>query len=519
MAGEFSLETEAKVARGAAALYVASIFSLLLNTAYFVILTNFISVEEVGLVSLLNVLVIGTSTLATLALPIVGSGMAATPPAVTRFLSQYIQSGKGSARSLYLLSVGICAVASSAVAVILSNPSVAASLAAPLSPRPLFYASLDAIAYSFSQLGVYSLVGVGRAPLAGKLLVASSALRYAVASLLLLLGYAVSGVFLGFTIGDFALAAISTPLAARMVLASKQASFSVRPVAAYMASVMVAAFAGFGVTQVDKLLAFFQRGLGNLGVYNVATVGAAIASFAPSAVTNVLVPTLSSLRHDEGGRRRELMRNYTRYIIFIAAPMGAGLAAVSPFLLELFGREYLGAAPLLAVISISVAFTSVGAVYSSDLLVGERNYLFSVANIVGLMSLVAIALVLVPELGLLGIAIARGAMLVLTLITLAYFVRGQGDLVLDGRGYLKSSAASVVMGAVVYVFLDALTALLPLGRGATVLASLVSIALGFVLYLVLMKYLGGFGPSDLEFLRALLPKRMSWVVELAKKLL
>ena len=74
------------------------------------------------------------------------------------------------------------------------------------------------------------------------------------------------------------------------------------------------------------------------------------------------------------------------------------------------------------------------------------------------------------------------------------------------------------MGVVVYGFLEALTSVLPLGRGATVLASLVSIPLGFVLYLILMKYLGGFGPSDLEFLRALLPRRMSWVVELAKKL-
>jgi len=184
-----------------------------------------------------------------------------------------------------------------------------------------------------------------------------------------------------------------------MVLASKDAPFNVRPVAAYMASVMVAAFAGFGVTQVDKLLAFFQQGLSNLGVYNVATVGAAVASFAPTAVTNVLVPTLGSLRPDEGARRRELMRNYTRYIIFIAAPMGAGLAAVSPFLLELFGREYLSAAPLLAVISVSVAFTSVGAVYSSDLLVGARIYLFSVANIVGLVALVTLALVLVPLFG------------------------------------------------------------------------------------------------------------------------
>jgi len=513
------LETEAKVARGAAAIYAASIFSLLLNTAYFVILTNYISVNEVGLVSLLNVLVIGTSTLATLALPLVGSGITATPPAVTRFLSQYIQSGEGSARKLYFLSVGICAAASSAAAVILSNPSVAASLAAPLSPKPFVYAALDSVAYSFAQLGVYSLVGAGRAPLAGKLLIASSALRYAVAGLLVFLGYAVSGVFIGFTIGDFVLAATSTPLAARMVLASKDAPFSVRQVAAYMASVMIAAFAGFGVTQVDKLLAFFQQGLSNLGVYNVATVGAAVASFAPTAVTNVLVPTLGSLRPDEAARRRELMRNYTRYIIFIAAPMGAGLAAVSPFLLELFGREYLSAAPLLAVISVSVAFTSVGAVYSSDLLVGARIYLFSVANIVGLVALVTLALVLVPLFGLLGIAIARGAMLVLAMTTLAYFVRGQGDLVLDGREYLKSSAASVVMGVAVYGFLDALTTVLPLGRGATVLASLVSILLGFVLYLVLMKYLGGFGPSDLEFLRALLPRRLSWVLELAKKLL
>jgi len=142
-----------------------------------------------------------------------------------------------------------------------------------------------------------------------------------------------------------------------------------------------------------------------------------------------------------------------------------------------------------------------------------------VANIVGLVALVTLALVLVPLFGLLGITIARGAMLVLAMTTLAYFVRGQGDLVLDGRGYLKSSAASVVMGVAVYGFLDALTTVLPLGRGATALASLASILLGFVLYLVLMKYLGGFGPSDLEFLRELLPRRLSWVVELAKKLL
>lgn len=513
------METEVRVARGAAALYLASVIGLVLNTIYFVILTNFITLGEVGLVSLLNILIAGTATLATLALPAVGSGIAATPPAVTRFLSQYMQTGGGSARKIYLLSLGLCAIISLPIAGLLSSPTVSANLAGPSSTAPVLYAALDAVASSFSQLGVYSLIGGGRSPLAGKLLVLSSAVKYSAASILLATGYAVSGVFLGFIIGDILLAVTGNLVSARLVSGAKGGPLRLRPIATYMASVMVAAFIGFGVTQVDKLLAFFQQGLGNLGVYNVATVGAAVASFAPSAVTNVLVPALGSLRPEDASRRRELMKSYTRYIMMIAAPMGFGLAAVSPFLLQIFGEEYLAAAPILSVIAISVAFTSVGAVYSSDLLVDDRAYFFSVCNAIGLAGLVAVALALVPFLGLLGVAIGRSAMMILTLLSFVLFVRRKGDLVLDARAYEKSAVASATMGGIVYVILDIVTSFLVHGRLPVILASLAMVLFGFGVYLYLMKLLRGFSENDLDFLGMLLPRSLSRVIRLARRLL
>ncbi len=513
------METEARVARGAAALYLGSVVGLVLNTIYFVILTNFITLDEVGFVSLLNILVAGTATLATLALPAVGSGITATPPAVTRFLSQYIQRGGGSARKVYLLSLGLCATVSLIVVAILSSPSVSATLAGPFISTPVLYAAFDAVASSFSQLGVYSLIGGGRSPLAGKLLIISSAVKYSAASILLAAGYAVSGVFLGFILGDILLAVIGNLATARLVSDVKDGPLLLRPIATYMVSVMLAAFIGFGVAQVDKLLAFFQQGLGNLGVYNVATVGAAVASFAPSAVTNVLVPALGSLRPEDASRRRELMKNYTRYIMMIAAPMGFGLAAVSPFLLQIFGENYLGAAPILSVIAISVAFTSIGSVYSSDLLVDERVYFFSAGNAIGLTGLVAVALALVPFLGLLGVAIGRSAMLILTLLTFLLFVRRKGDLVLDTKAYAKSAVASAIMGGIVYAILEVATSFLIHGRLPVIVASLAMVLVGFGVYLYLMKLFRSFSQSDMDFLEMLLPESMSWVVRLAKRLL
>lgn len=487
--------------------------ALLLNTAYFVVLTNILTVPQVGLVSLLNVVVISVATLSTLALPLIGSGTTATPPAVARFLSGY--TVKGPQRSVYLVSVALCAAISLSLAYAMLH-LLSGTAAASGSASALLAASADSVAFSFAQLGAYSLVGLSRATLSGKLLVVAALLRYAFASALLLSGQGVAGVFAGFALGDASLAVASNTFTVRSVLGKSSNMSPLRPVFSYMASVFASALVGLGVSQADRLVAFFQQGLGNLGVYNVAVVGASVAAFAPVSITNVLVPSLAS--EDGSEPRRRVLLNYTRYASLVASPMGMGLAAVSPFLLRLFGDAYAAGAPVLATIAVSVALTSVSSVYSSYLLAGSRAHMYLAGNILGLAALLTVSAVTAGSIGLEGVAAGRAAMLFVSLAAFAYFTRRDGFFVLDYKAYSRSLISSAIMALIVFSLLYSAQAVLLHTRLAVVAASILAIPAGLVLYLYTMKILHGFSHSDFEFLERLLPAGLGWVARLASRL-
>src|SRR6267142_75576 len=105
-------DVQMKVAGGATALYIANVIATIFNTAYFVLLTNVLAPQEVGLVSLLNIVVIAIGTVAIVGSPMVGAGLS-SPPAVARFLAQYTTSGGGrAARKIVLTSFLLCAAIS-----------------------------------------------------------------------------------------------------------------------------------------------------------------------------------------------------------------------------------------------------------------------------------------------------------------------------------------------------------------------------------------------------------------------
>jgi O-antigen/teichoic acid export membrane protein len=509
---------EARVARGGAALYLANVTTLVLNTLFLVLLANYYAADqaEVGYVSILNVILVAATTLSVLALPLVGSGVVATPPAVTRFLSLYRETGKGSGRRVYYASLAICGAVSIVIVAVSAYSPLAGLVAGPLESRAVFFAAVDALVYSFGQLGAYAMLGSDMATSAGKLIILSSVLRYIFASALLLVGWGPSGVFIGFALGDSALALGANTKALRGLPAAAEAAAS-KPMLKYMLSVFLAALMGLAVTQSDKLLAFLQVGLPSLAVYNIAAVGATVASFVSSAATNVLVPALARYGKD-GGEQRRILRTYTRHISLTAMPIGFELAAVSPFLLRLFGDPYASGAPVMAVISVSISLTAISAVYSSSLLVDDRAHDFTLSNVVGLAGLIAIAVVTVPTLGFFGIALGRGAMLFVTLGLTAYFVRRSGRLVLDGGAYLKALGASAIMGGFVWLVL-AVVESTGAGRAVIVASSLVMTVVGLALYLLAMKLLRGFTLSDMDFIDMLLPGRLGWLSKLARKLL
>jgi O-antigen/teichoic acid export membrane protein len=512
------METDAKIARGAAALYFSNITTLVLNTLFLVLLANYYASNqaEVGVVSILNVVLVSAATVSVLASPLIGAGVA-TPPAVTKFLAQLRGSKEQSGRSVYILSLGICGAISLGILLLSAFGPLAQTVAGPSEARAVFFACLDAVVYSFAQLGAYAMLGNGRTSSAGKVIVASSVLRYLFASVLLLAGFGPPGVFAGFAAGDLLLAFYSNYVTGRDLAGGPSGRIPNGPVLKYMSSVFLAALMGLAVSQSDKLLAFLQLGLPTLAVYNIATVGAAVASFVPSAITNVLVPSLEGYGSNEDQKKKTL-KSYTRHISLSAIPVGFELAAVSPFLLRVFGDAYAAGAPVMAVIAISISLTAVSAVYTSSLLVDDRAHHFALSTVLGLVGLVLVAVLTVPSQGILGVAYARGTMLVISAALTAYFVWRSGRLVLDGGAYLRSLVSSAIMAVVVFATLT-LAGEAGVGRLGLVLGSLVMIPVGFGIYLVGMKLLRAYSEEDMDFLETLLPRWLGALARVARKLL
>jgi O-antigen/teichoic acid export membrane protein len=509
-------DAEVRTARGAVSLYFASVFSLVLNTVYLVVLTNILPQSEVGVVALLNVLVIGIATCGAMAIPVVGAGLSATPPAVARFLSQYIRSGNGrAARRVLLVSFAFCTVISLALALLLTRMSVESFLSIP--PAATEYAAIDGVFFALGQVGAYSLIGTESAGKAGVVLSISALVRYLASSLLLLSGAGAAGVFKGFIVGDLFLTVAGAYLANRGIPRTGNPTVD-RSLYPYMLSVMLSGLIGFGVSQSDRLLAFVQTGLVNLSVYNIAAVAAAVAAFAPIAVTNALVPTIATLPGADAHRARiSLMRDYTRYVSLVALPAGFGLAALSPLLLLIFGPQYEAGGSLVAVMAIAIGLTSISSVYASGLLASGKTPLFLLGNLLALVTLLVLAYLLVPAFGLIGIAYARAAMLAVSLLAFALFVRATGELVLDVTGYLKSLFSSLVMFAVVYGLVEVLSPHIG-SRAEHVVFSLAMIPLGTVLYLLTMKLTAAFAQEDFDFLGRLLPAFLKPLAELLRRM-
>lgn len=512
------MHSEERVAVGVTALYLANIATLVLNTVFLVLLTNWVPVEEVGFVTLLNLVVVSAATVAVLALPVSGTGLTATPPAVTRFLAEFAGRGTGAARRVYVTSAAICGVVSVAAAAVVSYAPVASAVAGQFSHAAVFVAAADAVAYSFAQLGAYSMLGAGKAPAAGKLMIASSAVRYASAAALLVSGFGPTGIFVGFIAGDALQALLGNASAFRHVSGPRAAGVDMKPVTRYMTSVLGAALVGLAVSQTDKVVAFLQGGHLSIALYNVASVGAAVASFAPAAATNVLVPALSSYGNDPE-KKRSFVRKYTRYVTLVAMPMGLGLAALSPFLLQVFGSQYASAAPVLAIISVSIGLSAIVSVYASILLVDDKAHLFTYSSLIALAALVVVAVLTVPSLGLNGVALGRAAMVLVMLGAVAYFVKRSGMLVLDAPAYVKSLAASGAMAAFIYGSLTLAGRFGLSSRAEVVSGSAVMMLTGLLVYVLAMKLIGGFSEDDMDFVDALVPRRLRFVARLARKLL
>lgn len=163
-----------------------------------------------------------------------------------------------------------------------------------------------------------------------------------------------------------------------------------------------------------------RLGYGDLGLFRVASILYGAVLLIPVALSIPLLPAISQMYSEE---TRERTRGQLSYLIRIVAllclpialTMGLGSGLIIGFL---FGQEYLGAAPLVFIMSVAAFVDTIGVVVDRTLLGTGRTLLVLLLTILHAAVLSLGSFILISTFGLSGIGLAvllSGAVHVLVL--------------------------------------------------------------------------------------------------------
>lgn len=501
-------ESRSKIASAAASLYLSNVLTLLINTAFIVFSTNILPLSEFGRFALINIVIIFAATLSVFALPVTGGSIIGTPPALTRFLPDFRLYPSSARRLIITFSLISFFVSLMLSLLFLSRPLY--SLLYNGEPYLAVTASIDFVAYSLAQVSSYSLIGIGKATLSSKAMIISNALRYFLAIVAIFTGLGVAGIFLGFSIGDITLGAFGLAVSLSNSTGFESKKIDLRKVFSYTLSIFLISIVGIAVSQFDKLIAYLGRGIETLGIYNVAVVGASIVSFAPSAILNALVSYIPVYSKSE---IPGLIKAYTKYVSLTALPVGFILASLSPYLLRIFGDQYSSGSLVMAVISVSFALTSISSVYASGLLINDTSHFYALSNIIGLIILFIVSYLLIPFVGINGVAIGRATMIFASSVLIYIFARRANYAQSDWRTYAYCLISSI-LSALIILLASSLLFSFIVSRIFVIFLSFALALVGAFVYLLELKILRVVKEEDIEFIKRVLPERFAWLSRL-----
>ena len=266
----------------------------------------------------------------------------------------------------------------------------------------------------------------------------------------------------------------------------------------YLASV-----ASFLYNTFDQLTLIPLVSLTALGVYGaVLTAYSAISAYSglTSVLGSVLLPVFSGVQGIKGSEAlKSSVDRASRYVSIVGVPIAFSLMATArPVLTLLVGGAYGGGTLPLAVLALASTASIIALSLSPILIVLNETLLAALASILPIPIGVAVALISIPTLGILGASIARGLSMLLGLLMTWYFVRRKIPVKLDYEAIMKSIVASVAMALI----MEALQLL----YYSRFLLPLYLLA-GVPVYLLAMRALKGMNTADIELLRQTLGPR------------
>ncbi|WP_024446805.1 lipopolysaccharide biosynthesis protein [Mycolicibacterium iranicum] len=206
----------------------------------------------------------------------------------------------------------------------------------------------------------------------------------------------------------------------------------------------------FGRTQIVFLEHYTD--IGTVGLFAVALTVAEMAAQLPPLLLSALLPRFSEQSgrgaHDD---MKSLYRTMTAFIAMVMLPFCLGLAAITPVLVPLiFGRDFADAAAVASILLIAIAINSLGGANLSLILSKGKNSILWISNAVGLVGVIGLGFLLIPQYGLMGAAWSRAIIQVLVILIEIVCAAIQLGFSMPYRALGAIGLAAAAQGAVAY---------------------------------------------------------------------
>ncbi len=242
------------------------------------------------------------------------------------------------------------------------------------------------------------------------------------------------------------------------------------------------------IVMITKYLGYTQTGL-----YTAAYKFFDLLAFFPAVVSHSLYPLFASLMAENKlNEVRTTLERYLRFMAAVALPMATGaMLLAGPIIRILAGEEFAPAANVLSVLVWAPAILFLYIVVNSLVISQLTKFATMITGVNVIINIVG-NLILLPRIGIMGAAIMTLVSESIQGIFYFYFVRKKITKFKFLSNLWQPFIASSIMGVIVYLVKDKFL--------------LIPVALGGVVYVLVLLVLGFFRKDDLNFLMKLIRK-------------
>jgi O-antigen/teichoic acid export membrane protein len=180
---------------------------------------------------------------------------------------------------------------------------------------------------------------------------------------------------------------------------------------------LLVAVSAFIYTRTDQIMLKYMLGDEAVGNYAAAIRVSELFYFIPGIIVSSLFPKLIEYKKNDNQKYMLLLEKMYRLTIWIAIPIALGLFIFSDLIIDiLYGVQYKTASEILSILSWSIIFASISAVFVKMLYIEnyEKKYMYK--NLLGVVSNIMLNYILIKKIGVNGAAIST----VVTLFVINY---------------------------------------------------------------------------------------------------